>query len=144
MMAKGGFESLRPYVSPRKPEEGSFRLTFGRTAVHTHAQSQNNPILNEIIPENTLWINDSEAAKLGIKDGDTVEVKRRRVCGEDKSEGDTVHSPRSRLHAPWFRQRHPPGTTLLREGLPGDEASRSDSSRRSIPWAAVSHTSKAW
>ena len=82
MMAKGGFESLRPYVSPRKPEEGSFRLTFGRTAVHTHAQSQNNPILNEIIPENTLWINDGEAAKLGIKDGDTVEVSADGYAGK--------------------------------------------------------------
>ncbi|HWR89148.1 MAG TPA: molybdopterin-dependent oxidoreductase [Dissulfurispiraceae bacterium] len=82
MMAKGGFESLRPYVSPRKPEEGSFRLTFGRTAVHTHAQSQNNPILNEIIPENILWINDGEAAKLGIKDGDTVEVSADGYAGK--------------------------------------------------------------
>ncbi len=81
MIAKGGFESLRPYVSPRKPDEGSFRLTFGRTAVHTHAQSQNNPILNEIIPENTLWINDGEATKLGIKDGDTVEVSADEYAG---------------------------------------------------------------
>jgi thiosulfate reductase/polysulfide reductase chain A len=74
MLERRSFESLKPYVRPRKPEEGSFRLTFGRSAVHTHAQSQNNPYLNEIVPENTLWLNDQEAGKLGIKSGDTVEV----------------------------------------------------------------------
>ncbi len=73
-LEKSGFHSFAPYVAPKKPAEGSFRLTFGRTAVHAHAQSQNNPYLNEIVPENSLWINADEARKLGIKNGDMVEV----------------------------------------------------------------------
>ncbi len=75
MLIKKGFRSFAPYVSPKKPVKGQFRLTFGRTAVHTHAQTQNNIYLNEIVPENILWINDLEADKLGIKGGDMVEVE---------------------------------------------------------------------
>lgn len=75
MLSKNNFLSMSPYVTPKKPEQGSFRLTFGRTAVHTHAQSQNNIYLNEIVPENVLWINDKEAQKLGIKDGSMVEIE---------------------------------------------------------------------
>jgi thiosulfate reductase/polysulfide reductase chain A len=74
VLADAGFESLPPYVPPQKPEPGSFRLTFGRSAVHTHAQSQNNRYLHEIVPENRLWLNDVEAGKLGIRSGDAVEV----------------------------------------------------------------------
>ncbi len=74
MLEKRSFGSFRAYARPATPEPGSFRLTFGRSAVHTHAQSQNNPYLNEILPENTLWLNEAEAAKLGIETGDTVEV----------------------------------------------------------------------
>lgn len=64
------------HQTPAKPniEEGEFRLVFGRMAVHTHVQTHNNKYLNEIVPENELWINDKAAAKLGIKNGDWVEV----------------------------------------------------------------------
>lgn len=75
MLIKNGFQSFAPYVSPKRPVNGAFRLTFGRTAVHTHAQTQNNIYLNEIVPENVLWINDMEADKLGINDEDMVEVE---------------------------------------------------------------------
>ncbi|GAB5046225.1 molybdopterin-containing oxidoreductase family protein [Thermodesulfovibrio sp. TK110] len=63
-------------TTPPKPdtENGEFRLVFGRMAVHTHVQTHNNKYLNEIVPENELWINDKVAAKLGIKNGDWVEV----------------------------------------------------------------------
>ncbi len=82
MMTEATFESLKAYVPPRKPEPGTFRLTFGRSAVHTHAQSQNNPYLNEIVPENRLWLNDVEASKLGIRAGDTVEVSAHGQSGK--------------------------------------------------------------
>ncbi len=74
MMEDRGFESLKAYQPPRRPEAGSYRLTIGRSAVHAHAQSQNNPYLNEILPENTLWVNEGEAKRLGIQSGDAVEV----------------------------------------------------------------------
>jgi thiosulfate reductase/polysulfide reductase chain A len=69
-----GLESFKPYERPEKPAEGTFRLAFGRSPVHTHGRTMNNPYLHEIMPENTLWINTGEADKLGIKDKDLVKV----------------------------------------------------------------------
>jgi thiosulfate reductase/polysulfide reductase chain A len=69
-----GLESFKPYERPAKPAEGTFRLAFGRSPVHTHGRTMNNPYLHEIMPENTLWINTEEAGKLGIKDKDQVKV----------------------------------------------------------------------
>ena len=46
----------------------------GRTAAHTHVSTQNNLYLSELVPENLLWINDQAADRLGIKDGEYVEV----------------------------------------------------------------------
>jgi len=73
-LAESGIESFKPYESPVKPEEGMYRLVFGRSPVHTHGQTMNNPILHEILPENCLWINSEEAAKMGVADGEMVEV----------------------------------------------------------------------
>ena len=69
-----GLDSFKPYERPAKPAEGTFRLAFGRSPVHTHGHTMNNPYLHEIMPENTLWINAEEARKLGIKDKDQVKV----------------------------------------------------------------------
>lgn len=66
--------SLKPYESPRFPKDGEFRLTFGRCALHTQGHTVNNPLLNEQMSENTLWINTKAAAKLGISHGETVVV----------------------------------------------------------------------
>jgi thiosulfate reductase / polysulfide reductase chain A len=73
---KSGIESLEPYKSPEKPPEGHFRLTFGRCALHTQGHTVNNPMLNEQMPENVLWINTIESEKLGISDGNIVTVSQ--------------------------------------------------------------------
>jgi thiosulfate reductase/polysulfide reductase chain A len=73
-LEENGFESFKPYVSPKKPDTGYYRLAFGRSPVHTHGRTQNNPVLSEIMPENQLWINDLEAARMGISNGDRVQV----------------------------------------------------------------------
>jgi thiosulfate reductase / polysulfide reductase chain A len=71
---KQGLASLPAYQSPEKPKEGFFRLTFGRCGVHTQGHTVNNPMLSEQMPENVLWINEAEAGKLGIANGDMVAV----------------------------------------------------------------------
>jgi thiosulfate reductase / polysulfide reductase chain A len=58
----------------KAPPEGYFRLVVGRVAAHTHVSTQNNLYLNELVPENELWINTKIAANHGIKDGAKVEV----------------------------------------------------------------------
>ena len=82
-----GLPSLKAYESPLKPPKGMFRLIFGRSAIHTHSHTINNPLLNELMPENSLWLNSSAAKKLGIADGDLVDV-----ASEDASYTGTVHA----------------------------------------------------
>ncbi|BDQ33455.1 molybdopterin-containing oxidoreductase family protein [Pseudodesulfovibrio portus] len=69
-----GLPSLKPYVSPERPPEGKFRITFGRCALHTQGHTVNNSLLFERMPENTLWINTARADKLGIATDDYVKV----------------------------------------------------------------------
>lgn len=80
-------DSLKPYQSPIKPPKSMFRLVYGRSAVHTHGHTINNPLLSELMPENTLWINTRAANKLGINDGDLVEV-----LSEDSSYSGTIQA----------------------------------------------------
>lgn len=46
----------------------------GKVAVHTNAHTHNVPWLNELMPENRLWIHPEAALARGLKDGDPVEV----------------------------------------------------------------------
>lgn len=72
---KNGVASLAPYVSPARPGDGQFRITFGRTVLHTQGHTVNNPYLHEQMPENVLWINTAKAKELGVRDGDLVELQ---------------------------------------------------------------------
>lgn len=116
-LAKNDFESLAPYVTPKKPEKGSFRLTFGRTPVHTSAQSQNNIYLNEILSENTLWINETEASELGIRDGDTVEVGADTYSGKIKAKVTPLIHPEAVFMLHGFGSEIPLKTRSFKKGL---------------------------
>jgi thiosulfate reductase/polysulfide reductase chain A len=85
LLEKAGYESFPAYEPMAKPAEGEFRLTTGRCAVHTHVSTQNNPYLNEFVPENPLWINSRAAARLSIQDGQVVEVTSKRGTGRVKA-----------------------------------------------------------
>jgi thiosulfate reductase / polysulfide reductase chain A len=74
LLEAAGFPSFPPYEAVPRPEGDTFRLVVGRVAVHTHVSTQNNPYLNELFPENTLWIHKTRAAALGIVDGQPVQV----------------------------------------------------------------------
>ena len=74
-----------PLVSPNEKDPHSFRLIHGKQAIHTHAMTANQPYLMEISRRYDmirLWINRSRAEKIGLKDGDTVELKS--LVGEGK------------------------------------------------------------
>ncbi len=74
LLEDAGFESFPSYEHVSSPPKGQFRLVVGRSAIHTHVSTQNNPYLNEICSENTLWINSVKAQELGFNDGDLVEI----------------------------------------------------------------------
>jgi len=87
-----GFESFPSYEHMPSPPKGHFRLVVGRSAIHTHVSTQNNPYLNELCSENTLWINSEKAEELGINDGDLVEVASKVGKGTIKAYvSDLIH-----------------------------------------------------
>jgi thiosulfate reductase/polysulfide reductase chain A len=74
LLEKAGFASFPPYEAVERPQGDRFRLVVGRVAAHTHVSTQNNLYLNELYPENLLWIHTQRAAALGIQDGQMVQV----------------------------------------------------------------------
>ncbi|MCO1601883.1 thiosulfate reductase PhsA [Desulfosporosinus nitroreducens] len=67
-------QGVPKYVSHPQPEEGKFRFVQGKVAVHTNAGTANVPILNELMPTNTLWMNPISCTKLSLKDGDEIVI----------------------------------------------------------------------
>ena len=73
--AENGHDPL-PVFTPQTPvPQGKYRLLVGRHAYFTHGTTANNPYLHELMPENTLWLNADEAARLGLQHGKMVRVK---------------------------------------------------------------------
>ncbi len=85
-----GANGLEPYRAPVAAPEGFFRLTIGRSALHTHAHTQNNPMLSAKMPENEVWIHPSAASVLRINKGGQV-----RIIAENGAE----YSARARVDA---------------------------------------------
>jgi thiosulfate reductase / polysulfide reductase chain A len=83
-LARAGQESFAEFQPPPDLESDEFRLLFGRTAVHTHGQTMNNPLLNELVPENVIWVHPERAWTLGLKDGDLAEISRQGTAAEGR------------------------------------------------------------
>ena len=81
-----GLDPMPVYSPPSKVDKNRFRLIIGLNAVFTHASTQNNTLLHEMIPEITLWIHPAAADRLGIRSGDRVEVSSGAGRGELKAE----------------------------------------------------------
>ena len=67
-----GFDPVPKYTRHPTPAEGEFRLVYGRSPVHTFSRTANNPELNELYPENEVWINAIRARQLGVQSGEYV------------------------------------------------------------------------
>ncbi|MCP4572249.1 MAG: molybdopterin-dependent oxidoreductase [bacterium] len=76
MLTEAGVPSWDAYVRPAKLKKNEFRLITGKTAVHTQGRTTaNNPLLNEIVSENPFQIHTDRAKALGVKDGDSIQLK---------------------------------------------------------------------
>lgn len=112
-----GIPSLKPYQSPIKPDEGQFRLTFGRCALHTQGHTVNNPMLFEQMPENVLWINTGEAAKLGINNNDRVRVTQKGYSETILAKVTDMIHPEAVFVIHGFGHRLPVETRAFNKGL---------------------------
>jgi len=71
-LEEAGHDPLPVYEPVEQPPQGFYRLLYGRHPVHTFAKTQNTPVLNELYPENELWLNAAEAADAGYEHGEYV------------------------------------------------------------------------
>jgi thiosulfate reductase/polysulfide reductase chain A len=93
-----GIDPMPVYEPPVEPPKNKFRMVVGRSAVYTHTSTQNNPLLHEVIPSNTLWMHPDSARRAGVKNGSRVRVESPVGSGElevEVTEGirrDTVYT----------------------------------------------------
>ena len=73
-LEEAGFPPIPTYIPIPEPPQGYARLVYGRLPTHTFNRTQNNAWLHNESPINPVWLNDESAQKMGIKDGDTVEL----------------------------------------------------------------------
>ena len=74
-LAAAGFDSMPVYTAHPEPEEGFYRLIYGRAPMHTFGRTANNPNLVALMPENSVWINPAVAKLWGFKKNQYVWLK---------------------------------------------------------------------
>ena len=73
-LKNAGFSPWPTWEEPPFPTADEFYLLTGKVAQHTQFGTQNNQLLHKYSDEPRLWMNAKIAAKLGIEDGDWVEI----------------------------------------------------------------------
>jgi thiosulfate reductase / polysulfide reductase chain A len=74
-LAKANFPAVPVWQEPPAPPADQFYLLTGKVAQHTQFSTQNNRLLHELFPKNTVWIHTKPAAARGIQNGDFVFVE---------------------------------------------------------------------
>ncbi len=74
-LQKAGFDPVPRYTRPDPGPPGSYRLLYGRAPMHTFSRTQTNPLLMDLESENSVWLNATEASRLGFKNGDYVRLR---------------------------------------------------------------------
>jgi thiosulfate reductase/polysulfide reductase chain A len=74
-LADLGADPLPRYTPHEAPPDGWVRLVYGRAPVHSFARSENNAVLDALMPENCVWLHTSTAAAFGVRDGDRVPLE---------------------------------------------------------------------
>ena len=70
-----GYDPLPKYTEHAQPEEGFYRLIYGRAPMHTFGRTVNNPNLVDLKAENDLWVNPKVARIWDLKNGQEVWLK---------------------------------------------------------------------
>lgn len=118
-LKKLDFDPLPIYQPVNDPPKGSFRLVYGRMPVHTQGKTESNLWLNTIISEPHLWINETIARSMGLKNEDEVIVEN-----QDKVRLDEIKI----LATPGIR----PDTVFLPHGFGLNERGLLDFTRREL------------
>jgi thiosulfate reductase/polysulfide reductase chain A len=74
-LADKGFDPVPRFTPPDGGPQGSYRLITGRAPMHTFSRTIGNPRLAELMPENEVWLNATEAGRLGLASGMRVRLR---------------------------------------------------------------------
>lgn len=91
-LAKANFSTVPSWQAPPAPPADQFYLLTGKVAQHTQFSTQNNRLLHELFPRNSVWIHTKAAAARGIRNGDWVYVES--AAGKIKIEAQVTEAIR--------------------------------------------------
>jgi thiosulfate reductase/polysulfide reductase chain A len=74
-LQEAGFDAMPKYTAHPQPEDGFYRLIYGRAPMHTFSRTANNRNLVALMPENSVWVNPQIAELWGIKKDQYVWLK---------------------------------------------------------------------
>jgi thiosulfate reductase / polysulfide reductase chain A len=75
VLAAHGFDPMPVYTAHPEPPEGFYRLIYGRAPNHTFSRTANNPLLVDLMKENSVWINPKVADLWELKNGQYIWLK---------------------------------------------------------------------
>jgi thiosulfate reductase/polysulfide reductase chain A len=67
-----GFDPMPVYTAHPQPQQGFYRLNYGRSPMHTFSRTINNPNLSDLKDENKLWVNPKVARIEGLRNDQEV------------------------------------------------------------------------
>ena len=67
-----GYDPMPKYTEHKQPDEGFYRLIYGRAPMHTFGRTANNPNLTDLMDENKLWVNPKVAKILYLEPNQEV------------------------------------------------------------------------
>jgi thiosulfate reductase / polysulfide reductase chain A len=96
---EAGFDPVPRYTPPEQPPPNTFRLLFGRAPMHSFSRTQTNPLLQDLMSENEVWVNANVASRLGLvpeqyvrlRNQDGVVSNRVRLKATERIRGDCVY-----------------------------------------------------
>jgi len=74
-LKQAGFDPVPRYTRPEPGPAGSYRLLFGRAPMHSFSRTQTTHLLMDVMSENAVWVNATEAGRLSLKSGDYVRLR---------------------------------------------------------------------
>jgi thiosulfate reductase / polysulfide reductase chain A len=90
-----GMPTYFPVPTHEKMNADMLHLVTFKWNVHTQGRTQSQKFLTEIVHHNPMWIHTSQAARLGVKTGDEVEITTYRPHGHQmKHSGQVVGTER--------------------------------------------------
>ncbi|HVN58733.1 MAG TPA: molybdopterin-dependent oxidoreductase [Bacteroidales bacterium] len=70
-----GFDAMPKYTAHEEPQDGYYRLIYGRAPMHTFSRTSNNPNLTDLMHENSVWINPKVAKEWSLVTGQYIWLK---------------------------------------------------------------------